>query len=848
MTLAALTRFAWRESRTARRRLALYMSAISLGVAALVAIDSFAANITRSLREQSRTLLGGDLSFSANTPFPKPVAALVDSLDRAAGVRVARVTTLGSMALVPRTGKTRLAQVKAVTSAYPLYGTVDTKPANQWPRVAREAAAVVDPALLIALDAQVGDTVTLGFSRFVIAGTIQSASGDPGLSSLVGPRILIDAARLDATGLTGFGARVQHEALVRLPPRANPTTALAAIKPVLEKARIRARTVIDTERDFTDAIGRLADFLGVVGLVALLLGGIGVASGIHAFVASKIDTIAILRCLGATSRQVLGIYLLQAASMGLVGAIAGAALGVAVQFMLPKVVGGLLPLDVQPSLEPTAILYGVLTGVWVALGFALRPLLTVRGIPPLQALRRASDATVLAGRWREPVRLLLDAVLLTSLVGIAIARMGALRDGLLLTASIAVVIGVLLLAATAMSAIARRSLRAGWSFPVRQGVANLYRPANQTRAVTLSLGFGAFLLSTVYLVQAQLLKRFESDALASRGNVLFFDVQNDQVDGITGMLAAGKHTIIERTPLITMRIQSINGVPAAKMAGDTTDRRSGWALRREFRSTARDTLVGTEKLLSGQWFDAAQPKGPPYDVSLEQDIMQQLGVTLGDTIVWDVQGVPVVSRVTSVREVNWGRFETNFYAVFPTQAMREAPKQYVIVANVPEPAAVAALQRDAVVRYPNVSSLDLTLIRSTLGMILNRVMLAVRFLGVFCLAMGVPVLFSAVAATRRDRVREGVLLKTIGATRAQVRRVLVAEYGALGVLGAATGMVLSFAGAWALMRFVFESGFTPAWTAALSIAGIMCAMTVGIGVLTGRDVYRQTAMAALRDS
>jgi putative ABC transport system permease protein len=848
MNFAALSRFAWRESRTARRRLALYMSAISLGVAALVAIDSFAENIQQSLREQSRSLLGGDLSFSSNTPFPKPVAAIVDSLDKAPGVRVARVTTLGSMALVPRTGKTRLAQIKAVTTSYPLYGSVETAPANQWSRVSREPAVVVDPALLVALDAQVGDTLTLGFSRFVIAGTVQQASGDPGISSLVGPRVYLDATRLNGTGLTGFGARVQNEALIRLPPSADPTAAMAVLKPTLEKARIRARTVIDTERDFTDAIGRLADFLGVVGLIALLLGGIGVASGIHAFVASKIDTIAILRCLGASGRQVLGIYLLQAAVMGLVGALAGAALGVAVQFILPQVVGGLLPLDVKPSFAPIAVLYGVLTGVWVALGFALRPLLTVRGIPPLQALRRASDASVLAGKWREPLRLGLDILLLGSVIGIAIARMGTLRDGLALTLGIAAVIAVLLLAATSMSALARRTLRAGWSFPIRQGIANLYRPANQTRAVTLSLGFGAFLLSTVYLVQAQLLKRFETDALASRGNLLFFDVQNDQVDGISGLLSAGKHDIIERTPLITMRIASINGVSAAKLAGDTTDNRSGWALRREFRSTSRDTLVGTEKLLDGTWFAADQAKGPPYDVSLEQDIMRQLGLTLGDTIVWDVQGVPIATRVTSVREVNWGRFETNFYAVFPTRAMADAPKQYVIVANVPQAAAVAALQRDAVVRYPNVSSLDLSLIRNTLNTIIQRVMLAVRFLGVFCLAMGVPVLFSAVAATRRDRVREGVLLKTIGATRTQVRRVLMAEYGALGVLGAATGMVLSFGGAWALMRWVFESEFSPAWIAALSIAALMCAMTIGIGVLTGRDVYRQTAMAALRDS
>jgi putative ABC transport system permease protein len=848
MTTAALLRFAWRESRTARRRLALYMSSISLGVAALVAIDSFAGNITASIREQSRTLLGGDLALSSNAPFPERITALVDSLARRPGTTVARVTTFGSMALVPRTGRTRLAQVRAVSDRYPLYGGVETAPAGQFARVHEGTGVVVDPALLVALDAQVGDTLTLGFSRFVIAGTVQAASGDPGIGSLIGPRIFLSEKAVAATGLTGFGARAQHEALFRLPARADAAGIVRAIRPVTREARVRARSIQDTEEDFTDAIGRLADFLGVVGLIALLLGGIGVASGIHAFVAGKIDTVAILRCLGASGRQVLAIYLLQAGAMGLVGAALGAVIGVAVQFLLPQAVGGLLPLEVQPSLQPMALLTGMATGVWVALVFALRPLLAVRGIPPLQALRRSSDASILAHSWRDPGRLAIDALLVGSVVAIAIARMGTLRDGLALTAGIATVIGVLALAASLLAGVARRSLSAAWPFTIRQGIANLYRPANQTRAVTLSLGFGAFLLSTVYLVQAQLLRRFEGDALASRGNVLFFDVQDDQVEGISGLLAGGGHQVIERTSLVTMRIASINGQPVAKLAADTTDRRAGWALRREYRSTARDTMTATETLEIGRWFDPAQPAGPPYDVSLEQDIMQQLGLVPGDTVVWDVQGVPVPTRVTSVRKVNWGRFETNFYAVFPTKALVGAPKQYVVVANVADPAAVAALQRDAVVRWPNVSSLDLTLIRSTVGTILRRVMLAVRFLGVFCLAMGIPVLFSAVAATRRDRIREGVLLKTIGATRPQVRRVLLAEYGALGVLGAATGMVLSFGGAWALMRFVFESDFSPAWLAAMAIAAAMCAMTVGIGVLTGRDVYRKTAMAALRDA
>jgi putative ABC transport system permease protein len=224
-----------------------------------------------------------------------------------------------------------------------------------------------------------------------------------------------------------------------------------------------------------------------------------------------------------------------------------------------------------------------------------------------------------------------------------------------------------------------------------------------------------------------------------------------------------------------------------------------------------------------------------------------MGVQLGDTITWNVQGVPVRTVLVNTRLVNWGRFEANFFAVFEPAALRRAPQQFVIVANVPAGEPLAAIQRDVVRRFPNVSSLDLTLVRQTIGAIVNRVTLAIRFLGIFSLAMGIPVLFSAVAATRRARLREGVLLRTLGASRAQVARVLLAEYGALGALGALTGMVLAFGGAWALTRFVFDDPFNPALGPTVIIAGGMLALTMLIGLLTSRDVYRETPMIAIRE-
>ena len=842
-----LTVIAWRESRTARRRLLLYMSSISLGVAALVAIDSFSANVTRSVHEQSRALLGGDVALSSRQAFTPSVDSLLDSL-HAAGTGVARVISFASMPLVERTGATRLAQVRAVEPGYPFYGEITTRPAAQWERLHEGRHALVDPALLVSLDARVGDTVALGFSRFTILAALHNVPGDVGVTAAIGPRIFIPAEYLAETGLLVFGSRARTEAILRLPDGTNPQRFVNQLNARLDSARVRARTVAGTEADLTEAVAELGTFLGIVGLVALLLGGIGVASGVHAFVAGKIDTVAVLRCLGATGWQVLGIYVLQAALMGLAGAAAGAAIGVAIQLVLPRVIGDFIPVEVGVQLVPGAIAAGLLVGVWVALVFSLQPLVALRRISPLQALRRDADPDVLRLRWRDWDRLLVSTAIVASVVALSIARAQTLIQGLWFSAAVGGALAVLTAAAVLLSIGARRLLRRGWPFVVRQGVANLYRPANQTRAVMLALGFGVFLIGTLNQVQSSLLGRFGRSLRATDANVLFFDVQGDQSAGLDSMIQAAGHRVLQRAPIVPMRIASINGRDVASLLGDTA--RSEWPLRREYRSTYRDTLVASERITGGSW--SASRRRDARDsiaaVSFEREVARELGLSLGDVVTWDVQGVQVPSRVKSFREVDWARFEPNFFAVFEPAALEEAPQQFVLLAAVPGDTAVAHLQRSVVQRYPNISSLDLTLIQETIGKILQRVSVAIRFMTLFSIAIGVPVLVSAVAATRRERLREGVLLRTLGATRAQVRRIMLAEYALLGALGALTGILLSLAGGWGLARFVFDVPFVPAVLPALALLAAMLVLAIGIGMLTGREVYRETPVVALREA
>jgi putative ABC transport system permease protein len=841
---------AWRESRTARRRLLLYMSSISLGVAALVAIDSFSANIVQSVKDQSRAIMGGDVSFNSRRPFPPATDSLFDSLSRH-GISFARVTTFPSMAVVPRTTGTRFVQVRGVTDNYPFYGEIVTEPAGRWALLHQGANAIVDPALLTSLNARVGDTLRLNFGTFTIIASIKDIPGAVGIGEMLGPRVFIPAKYIAETQLLVFGSIAERTVLAKLPPREDPDKFIKPLKPRLDREQVRSRTVTQSEMATADAIESLSSFIGIVGLVALLLGGIGVASGVRAFVARKIDTVAVLRCLGASSGQVLAIYVTQAAAMGLIGAAAGAALGVAIQFLLPGALTQLLPVDVQVTLVPSAVITGLAVGGWIALIFALRPLLALRNVSPLQTLRRDTDADVLRMRWSDAPRIVVNVALVLSVVLIALMRAQTAEQALWISGATGLAILALAASAAFLTWSARKGLRTRWPYVVRQGVANLYRPGNQTRAVTLALGFGAFLISTLYLVQSNLLRRFTSVSAEARGNVIFFDVQQDQAAGLDSIVRNTGHEVVQSAPVVTMRIAAINGKKVSDMMAVPRGERgrAGWALRREFRSTFREKPAASETIVGGKWFgDEALKTAPDTgEVSLEEGISEELNVKLGDVISWNVQGVEIPTRITSLRKVVWTRFEPNFFVVFPPPLLQAAPKQYLLLAQVRDPAAVTLLQREVVNQFSNISSIDLTAIKRTVDQIVGRVSLAIRFMALFSLAVAIPVLFSAVSATRRARIREGVLLKTLGATRGQIARILLAEYSLLGILGGLTGMLLSIAGGWAVVRYVFKTPFAAALLPIAGIAVAIVGLTLLIGLLAGRDVFRETPIAALRD-
>jgi putative ABC transport system permease protein len=875
--LRPLFALAWRESRFARRRLLLFLSSISLGVAALVATQSFAANVSGSVREQSRSLLGADVAFTSNRPFGRFAESLLRGLP-AMGVPVSRVTSFASMALLERTGGTRLAQVRAVEGAYPFYGEIETEPAGRWADLSRGRNALVDPALLTALDAAVGDSVKLGEARFRVVGTLKKVPGDVGVGSLFAPRVYVPARYVRETGLVRFGSRVEYEAFLLMPGEVAAERFVAAHRPQLRAERVRVRTAEGQQRQLTRAFGRLSAFLGLVGTFALLLGGIGVASAMGAYMAQKRDTVATLRCLGATAPQVVSIYLLQAGAMGLLGAGLGAMIGVAVQWVLPRLLADLLPVQVGTEVHLPAVLTGVGVGVWVALAFALLPLLATRRVSPLEALRRRVEETADGKRRRDPWVIGASLLLAASVGALVFFQAGEPMVGASFVAGIGATLFLLWLSAYLTTRAVRRAPTAGLPYPARQGVANLHRPGNQTRVVVLALGFGVFLLATLFLVQHNLLRPFRLDAGGQvQGNLLLFDVQGEQREGVTGVLAADGASVVQQAPIIPMRIHAINGKTAAELVGGTAvdpelsgpsdggppddeaeepeegEARSGpeaWAVRREYRSTYRDSLVGSETLREGRLWAAgggAAAGGEIAEVSLDVAILEDLDVSLGDTITWDVQGVRIPTRVTSVREVDWQRLEPNFFAVFPSRVLADAPQTWVMLARAPDEAARGRVQRDVVARYSNVAILDLTQVQAALDDVLGRVAAAIRFLAAFSVATGFVVLLGAVLTSRLQRIRESVLLRTLGATRRQIGAVLLAEYLALGVLASLAGIVLAVVAGWALSRFLFEVEFAVPALPLLAITAGVAALSAAVGFWGSREVFRHTPLEALRE-
>jgi putative ABC transport system permease protein len=887
-----ILKMAWRDSRASRRRLLLFSMSVVLGIAALVAIGSVGANLRQAVDEQAKGLLGADLVISGRAAPSEAAQSYIDALPG----EKARDTAFSSMMIFPSSNNlTRLVQVRATEGNFPFYGDFTTDPLDAPERFrAGGNVVILEETLLRQFNTKVGETVKLGQTIFTVVGALQKMPGESSaITATFAPRALIPMSALEATGLAGKASIARFRTMLKLPPELAPEVVEREMRRRFRAEGFGYDTVAERKRDLGRAMENINGFLGLGGFVALFLGAIGVASGIHSYIRQKLTTVAVLRCLGASALQSFLIYLVQGVVLGLLGALLGASLGVGFDIVLVWALKGVLPFEVNFFVAWPEVLTGMAAGLAIGVLFTILPLLAVRRVSPLVALRAAfADAS---GARPDPWRIVIGMLILGTVAAYAISQTTRLRDGIGFTA--ALVIGFSLLAGLAQlvawaarrasSPAVQRRLSVKLPYVVRQGVANLYRPNNRTVLLLLSLGLGTFLMLTLFLTRTTLLKEISQTGGVDRPNVLFFDIQDDQIDALGKVVADKGAPFLVQAPIVTMKIATVKGRKVEDLlrnraneprpdasanasdeksgagasaperggrrgpgsgnaVGANGDRLPGWTLRREYRSTFRGKLENTERLVQGEFVGRVEPGTAVIPISIEEGLLNEMRLKLGDEIEWDVQGVPMRTRVASVRAVEWRRLEPNFFVVFPEGVLEDAPKFYVAAVRAATPDASAQLQRTAVEAFPNVTAIDLSLVMQTVDGVFTKVAFVIEFMALFTVVTGLIVLVGAVLTGKFQRIRETVLLRTLGATRRQLVQIEFVEYAILGALAALVGCGLAVGANALLAQFVFR---IPA-AAPIGLLGgagaAVCAVTVVTGLLSSRGVANHPPLEVLR--
>ena len=841
MNFPWLFRMAWRDSRKNRSRLLLFMSSIVLGIAALVAINSFGDNMEQGINDEAKKLLGADLVIENREPFSSSVVSFFDSL----GAEQSEEVSFASMILFPKNGGTRLVQVRALKGGFPYYGTLETTPGNASLSFQGKQDALADRTLMLQFDAVPGDSVKVGNLSFLVKGSVNKVPGQAEITTTVAPPVFIPLQYLDATGLLQKGSRINYKMYFKFRNEANVDELLKnTIEPRLKKEEVRYDTVEERKREVGDTYKNVRGFLNLVAFVALLLGCIGVASSVHIYIRDKVISVAILRCMGGKGKQGLAIFLIQIAIMGLIGSVAGALLGTLVQFALPQVFADFLPVAVTVTVSWKAIIQGIFLGVIISLLFALLPLLSIRRVSPLTAIRASYEAE---NTGIDKIRYLVFLLIFLFIAGFSFLQLDNPKDAGFFTAG--VLLSFLLLAGIArlMMWLVRKFFPVRWSYIWRQSLANLYRPNNQTLVLVITIGLGTALISILFFVQSLLLNKVELSGSEHQPNMVLFDIQTNQKDAIADITRKYNLPVLQEVPVVTMRLEGIKNKSVTEIKKDTTDDVRPWVLNREYRVTYRDSLIDSEKIVKGKWRGNITSPSDSIFVSLEDGLAHSMHVDIGDKVTFNVQGAVMDTYVGSLREVDWQRIQTNFLVVFPNGVLENAPKFHVLITRVDSPQVAAQYQQAIVRQFPNVSLIDLDLVLKTVDEIISKVSFVIRFMAFFSIVTGIVVLIGSVIISKFQRIQESVLLRTLGANRKQILSINVLEYFFLGSLAAITGILIALLGSWALAHFNFEMPFTPSFLPVIISYVVITTLTVLIGMANSRSVLQKPPLEILRN-
>ena len=836
-------RMAAREIRASWQRLLFFFVCIAIGVAAIVAIRSLIQSVRTGLTQESQTLMGADILVTSNRPFSAHVTDTI-ARDRAAGqIAVAsNAIEIATMLRPEHQATTKMVELRAVDQNFPVYGTLTLQQGSYSHALLRGHGALVRPELLAQLNLHVGDMVRIGTQAFQIRGVIASEPGRNLGSFSLGPRVIIDYADLASTGLLSFGTRSSHQLLLKVPRTSIPLLG-DRLTAEFRNEFVGVRGYWQNADRIGENLTRAENYLSLVGLVVLILGGIGVSSVTRVFVQQKIRSIAILKCIGCTSRQVLAVYLTQVLLLGIAGSALGVAIAGGVIAVLPRVVGNIAALlNVQYGLTASAVLQGLAIGVLVSILFSIVPLLEVRRIKPSLLLRQEIPALPQFDWFKWVVTALITA----ALVGVASWQAGSLRVGLVLSGGFLALAFVLHLAGIALVA-AVQPLRHSRSFALRQAVLHIARPGNQTRVILLAVGLGCFFILGVRAIQANLLQEFAVQVGSDAPDMFLIDIQPDQRDGVVSFVdqANGAAPAPHLIPVLRARIVAVRG---REVNLETFEQvRGRGPLAREYTVTYRPDLEANEEVIDGRWWNAA-PAGADAEVSIEEALRDRFHIQVGDTMTFDILGRTITARVANVRRVNWRDYRSGaFMMVFRPGTFDGAPHTYIATFTAPrDPAARARLQSGLVARYPNVSVIDVREVLDTIEGIVSNVTFGVSVVGALVLVSGILILVGAVSMTKFRRVYEAAILKTLGASSRLIATMLLLEYGVLGAIAGTIGALGAIALSWAVATYALDAAWQP--SPSITIAGIAgAAVLVGaIGVLASLDVLRHKPLATLR--
>lgn len=846
----------------------LFVFCIAVGVAARVSVGSFLASLDAALSRESRTLLSADLELSGGRPLGKARAVELRQLLPPATAVSERVSLLTMASAGTHAGRrrSRLVQLSAVDGDYPLVGEMKVEGGDPWRLSSADLqhtpALFAQAELLTQLGLVLGQKVRLGKRDFLIVGLLREEPGLGAGAFSLGPRALIGRDQVEATGLTGFGSRVSYETLLALPDPSQTELYAAKLRQAWKikdqhsfrgmappKDGLRLRSTKDAQGDVRRFFERLADYLGLVSLMALMLGGVGVASVTRGFVRESAVSLGILRAMGASPVATRKVFALQALVLGLAGGLLGALAGLLAQALLPSVLEAFLPVGLQPVFNAGALAWGLFLGVLTAVVFGLEPVLASAEQSPASLLRDEEPrggTPWLAWAWRAGAAVLFAGV--AALEARSWTRGPGAFGALLLGALLLQVLGALLL-----PLLSRLRVLAP-NFSLRHALANLGRAGLRPGASLVALGSAALLLGVLAIYQYSLLKELAPGrSRAQMPDLFIIDIQRDQAGPLQAFLAhAGNGLHAELSPMVKARYRGkLGAAPPAEpsalsTSAETREQEESDAMRsREQNLSWRPQLGIGETLAAGQWMDV---NGDEVEASLEEGFATRLDAHLGDILRFDVQGVEVQAKVTSLRKVRWASFQPNFFILLSPWAIQDAPQTWIgSLSGAGTPAQRGDLQAALVQRFPNLTLFDVAESTVKILGILDKITGAIRLVAWFCLATGLVVLAGLALATARSRRGEAALLKVLGGTQAQLLSAAAAEFALLAGLASALGLALSLGFGWLLLKKVLEIDFAAPW-GPMAALWLLFTLTGGaVGMATSWQVYLAKPAEVLRE-